>query len=218
MAPVTLTASVRDMTQSAKNLRKQGFVPAEFYGHGIENMTLQVNYGDFRRLYRTAGTNTVIEMDVEGKGKKNVLVQRLDTHPVTGEIAYVEFINVRMDEEVTAMIPVRLDGQAPAVRELGAMLVQNLDELEVTCLPAYLPKEIVVNIDSLVDLSAKLHVSDIVAPERVKIVTDPEEMVASVTMPQEEEVAEAAPVVDMATAVEVTTEKKTEEGAGEYKD
>lgn len=215
MAPVTLTASVRDMAQSAKNLRKEGFVPAEFYGHGIDNLTLQVNYGDFRRLYRTAGTNTVIEIEIEGKGKKNALVHRLDTHPVTGEISYVEFINVRMDEEVTAMIPVRLDGQAPAVRELGAMLVQNLDELEVTCLPAYLPNEIVVSIESLTDLGARLHVSDIPAPAHVKIVTDAEEMVASVTMPQEEEAAEVAPAVDMATAVEVTTEKKTDEGSSE---
>lgn len=211
MDKATLNVSVRDKSVLAKNLRKQLLIPVEYYGPGIENMSLTVNYGDFRRLYRTAGMNTVIEMTVEGKGTKNVIVHRVDTHPVTDDITYVEVVNVRMDQEITANVPLRLEGTAPAVKELGAILIQNMDEVEVTCLPAYLPHEIVVNIDSLVDLSSSVHVSDIVAPDKVKITTDPEASVISLTVANEEEAAPAAPV-DV-SAVEVTTEKKEEEGA-----
>ena len=213
MEKTSLLAQVRDKAISAKNIRKQGLVPAEFYGHGVDNLTIQVDYNDFRRLYRKAGNNTVIDLEIEGKGKKNVLVHRLDKHPVKDEISYVEFINVRMDEEITAMIPLRLEGQAPAVRDQGAILIQNMDEVEVTCLPAYLPKELVLSVEALVDTSMTLHVSDIVAPAHVKLTSDMEASVASVILPQQEEEA-AAPVADV-SAVEVTTEKKDEEKKAE---
>ncbi|QQR55257.1 50S ribosomal protein L25 [Candidatus Peregrinibacteria bacterium] len=212
MDKATLSASVRDKSVLAKNLRRASLIPVEYYGKGIENMSLTVNYGDFRRLYRTAGMNTVIELDVDGKGKKNVIVHRVDTHPVTDDIAYVELINVRMDQEITANVPLRLEGQSPAVRDTGAILIQNMDEVEVTCLPAYLPHEIVVNIESLVDLGSSIHVSDLVAPANVKITADSEASVISLTVANEEEVAPVE-AVDVST-VEVTTEKK-DEGAAE---
>jgi large subunit ribosomal protein L25 len=209
MAQATLSAQVRDKAVKAKDVRRMKMIPAEYYGRGIENVSLQMDYQDFRRLYRTAGMNTVIDLKIEGQGDKNVIVHRVDQDPVTDEIAYVELINVRMDEEITADVPLRLEGQSLAVRDLGAILVQNLDTVEVTCLPAKLPHEIVVNIDSLVDLSSSIHVSDIVAPAGVTITSDPEESVISLTLPQEEVVEETP--VDV-SSVEVTTEKK-EEGA-----
>lgn len=211
MDKATLNVSVRDKAVLAKNLRRQLLIPVEYYGPGVENISLTVNYGDFRRLYRTAGMNTVIEMNIEGKGTKNVIVHRVDTHPVTDDIAYVELMNVRMDQEITANVPLRLEGIAPAVKELGAIMIQNLDEVEVTCLPAFLPHEIVVSIESLVDLNSAIRVSDIVAPAKVTITSDPEASVISMTVANEEEVASTEPV-DVATAVEVTTEKKEDEG------
>ncbi len=209
MEKTTLVVQLRDKASAAKSVRKAGLIPAEFYGRGVENLSLQMDYNDFRRLYRKAGTNTVIELDIEGKGKKSVLVHRMDQHPVSGAILYVEFINVRMDEEITTKIPLRLEGVAPAVRELGAILVQNMDEIEVTCLPAYLPKELVLSIESLVDPSVTLHVSDVIAPAHVKISGNLDESVVSVVMPKDE-VAVDPSTVDV-SKVEVTTEKKEEE-------
>lgn len=217
MEKTFLTVSVRDKAVSAKNLRREGKLPVEFYGHGVQNMSLTTNYGDFRRMFKVAGTNTVIDMEVEGNGKKSVLVHRVDRDPVTGNIQYVEVINVRMDEEITTMIPLRLEGQAPAVKELGLILVQNMDEVEVTCLPAYLPHELTVSLDSLVDINSGLYVSDIKAPANVKIVSDPEQSLVSLSAPQEE-IVEPVAEVDV-SAVEVTSEKKEgEEGAEEKKE
>jgi large subunit ribosomal protein L25 len=211
MAQATLTVQLRDKSVKAKDIRKMKMIPAEYYGRGVENISLQMNYQDFRRLYRTAGMNTVIDLKIEGKGDKNVIVHRVDTDTVTDDISYVELVNVRMDEEITADVPLRLEGQSLAVRDLGAILIQNLDTVEVTCLPAKLPHEIVVSIEGLVDLNSSVHVRDIAAPAGVKINTDPEESVISLTMPQEEVVEETP--VDV-SAVEVTTEKKDgEEGA-----
>lgn len=212
MQKVSFTAQVRDKSVKASSLRKDNLIPAEYYGRGIENMSLQMNYQAFRKLYKSAGNNTVIDLEIEGKGTKNVLIHNVESHPVTDLYTHVEFINVRMDEEVTTTIPVRLEGVAPAVKELGGILIQNLDEVEVTCLPKDLIHEIVVDISSLVDFNASITVADLKVPSSIKVSNEPGAMVANVTEPQEEEVAPTEPV-DVAS-VEVTTEKKEgEEGA-----
>ena len=209
MEKATLTVQLRDKSLKAKDVRRMKMIPAEYYGRGVENVGIQMNYQDFRRLFRTAGSNTIIDLKIEGKGDKNVIVHRVDRDTVTDLISYVEFMNVRMDEEITAKVPLRLEGTAPAVRDAGAILIQNLDEVEVTCLPAYLPHEIVVNVEGLMDLNASVHVSDLIVPEKVTITADPEESVISFTMPKEEVVEETP--VDVST-VGVINEKK-EEGA-----
>ncbi len=217
MQKVSFTAQTRDKSVKAKNLRKMNLIPAEYYGRGVENMSLQMDYQSFRKLYKKAGNNTVIDLEVEGKGMKNVLIHNVESDPVTDLYNHVEFINVRMDEEVTTTIPVRLEGVAPAVKELGGILLQNLDEVEVTCLPKDLIHEIVVDITSLVDFNTSITVADLKVPSTIKINNEPDAQVAIVAEPQEEEVAPAEPV-DVAS-VEVPGEKPAEgeEGASDEK-
>ncbi|MFA5793278.1 MAG: 50S ribosomal protein L25 [Candidatus Gracilibacteria bacterium] len=215
MEKVILKVQNRSKAEKAKNLRKEGLIPAEYYGHGVANIDLQMNCNEFRRIFKTAGSNTVLDLEIEGGDTKKALVVRVDRDTVTNQISYVEFINVRMDEEVTTQLPVRLEGQAPAVRDLGGVLVQSLDSIEVSCLPGDLIHELVLNVESLVDFSCSLHVSDLVVPAKIKVLSDPEETIVSVSAPQEEEVApEVAPT---AADVEITTEKKETEGDDDEK-
>lgn len=213
MEKVSFTAQPRDKSVKAKVLRRKNLIPAEYYGRNVENMSLQVGYQDFRRLYKKAGSNTVIDLEVEGKGMKNVLIHNVEVHPVTDQYIHIEFINVRMDQEVNTNIPVRLEGTAPAVKELGGTLIQNLDEVEVTCLPKDLVHEIVVNIESLVDFNSSITVADLKVPAGITIVNEPDASIAYVTQPQEEEVAPVEGEAPSAADVEITTEKKEEEGA-----
>ncbi|MFA6024484.1 MAG: 50S ribosomal protein L25 [Candidatus Gracilibacteria bacterium] len=216
MDKVTFPVQTRDTSVKAQTLRKKNLIPAEYYGRGVENMSLQMEYQPFRKLYKKAGSNTVIDLEIEGKGMKNVLIHNVALHPVTGLYTHVEFINVRMDQEVTTTIPVRLEGQAPAVKELAGILIQNLDGIEVTCLPKDLVHEIIVDVSSLVDFNSSITVGDLKIPAGITVLNELEASVAYVTQPQEEEVAATEPV-DV-SAVEVTTEKKEgEEGAAEEK-
>lgn len=213
MEKVSFTAQARDKSVKAKVLRRKNIIPAEYYGRNVENISLQVNYQDFRRLYKKSGSNTVIDLEVEGKGMKNVLIHNVEVHPVTDQYIHIEFINVRMDQEVNTSIPVRLEGTAPAVKELGGILIQNLDEVEVTCLPKNLVHEIVVDISGLVDFNSSITVADLKVPAGIKIENEPDASIAYVTQPQEEEVAPAEGVeAPSAADVEITTEKKEEEG------
>lgn len=219
MEKSVLKAQVRDKKVKASKLRRQSLIPAEFYGHGVDNLTLQMDYQTFRKLYREVGDNTVIDLEVDGVGNKKVLVHRVDYHPVSDAYQYVEFINVRMDEEVTTRLPIRLEGQAPAVRDLAGVLVQSLDEVEVRCLPGDLIHELVLSVESLVDFNHSLRVSDLQVPAKITVLTEADTMIAVVAPPAAEEEETPAEEQRDVTDVEVTSEKKEgEEGEGGKKE
>lgn len=180
-----LDVEVRDKSVSAKSLRRNGGIPAEYYGHGRENMSLKLDYQGFRKLYRRAGENTVVELHVgDDKKKINVLVHNIDLHPVTDEIIHVEFIHVNMDEEVHTHIPLEFTGTAPAVKELAGILTTHYNEVEVKCLPKDLVHSIEVDISGLNDFTDAIHFSDLNLPEGMTMLNDPEVTVATCVAPR----------------------------------
>ncbi len=209
MDNAVLEAQVRDKALAAKNVRKQDMIPANYYGHGVENVSLMMDYQTFRRLFRKAGENTVITLKIDGVGDKKVLVHHVEYHPVTDAYNHVEFINVRMDEKVTTHVAIHLEGTAPAVKDLGGVLMQNLDELEIKCLPGDLIHEVSISVESLVDFHTALHVSDLKVPGNIEVLNDPDQTVASVQAPREEEDLDA-PVDD---GIEREEGEEGEEGA-----
>lgn len=213
MDQAVLNAQVRDASKKANNLRKEGLLLAEFYGKGEENVSLQFDYQEFRKLYREAGDNTVIDLKIEGGKDKKVLVQGVQYHPVSGEFMHIDFINVNMNEEVTANVPITLVGTAPAVKELAGTLFQALDELEIKCLPADLIHDLELDVSSLVDFHSALHVSDIKVPDSIEVLTEAERTVATVQAPREESEEEEGPT-DV-SEVGVVGEEKTEDAAAE---
>lgn len=213
MDSMTLDVQPRDKSLKAKELLAMNLIPLEYYGKGVENQSLQVDYQTFRRLYKDAGGNTVIELNVGGK-KLNVLVHNVDLHPVTNKIRHVEFINVKMDQVITAMIPLSFVGTAPAVKELGGTLTHNLTEVEIKCLPKDLIHEIEVNVEPIVDFHTSIHVSDLSLPSSVELLTPLEEVIVSASAPREEEeevVAEGEVAEGAAEAPAAEEEKKEEE-------
>jgi len=185
-----LDVQARESGRKAKDLLKNGIIPIEFYGNGVDNLSLQVDYQVFRKLFRVAGTNTVIEATVDGKDKMNVLVHRIDFHPVTDQITHVEFINVKMDEEIHTQIPLEFEGIAPAVKELGGTMTHNLEQLDVKCLPKDLVHSLPVNVESIVDFHTSIRVKDLTVPSTIAVLNGLEDVVASVSAPQAEEVEE----------------------------
>ncbi len=187
MEILALNLQTRDKSEKVKDLRKSNIIPAEFYGKGVENKSLQVDYQTFRRLFRQAGGNTVLELHVDdGKEKYNALVHEVSYHPVTDVITHIEFINVSMNEEIHTHIPLKLVGMAPAVKELAGVLVNNLDQIEVKCLPKDMIHDIEVNIESLVDFTNSIHVGDLNVPSKITVLTPADQLVVSVIAPRVE--------------------------------
>ena len=198
MDKIILEVQTRDLATKAKDLLAQNLVPVNFYGKGVENKALQVDYQSFKKTYKQAGTNTIIELKVNGKESLNVLVHDVQHDPVTDAIMHVYFINVRMDQEIHSEIPIKLVGISVAVKDHGGTLISNVDSLKVKCLPKDLVREIEVSIEPLVDFHTSIRVRDLSIPKGITVLTGPEEVVATAVPPHEEK--EEVPVV--ATPVE----------------
>ena len=182
---------------AARRMRQAGQVPAVVYG--IHDPTpLTVNPKELERVLATrAGTNVIIQLNVTGdaKGERPVLVKELQRDPMKGRILHADFLEIRMDRKIKVDVPIVLRGEAPGIKQ-GGVLSQLMRELEVECLPIAIPEDIPVDVSG-VNLNGVLHVRDIVLPEGVDLMSDPEEPILTVAAPVEEEekpAEEAAPV------------------------
>ncbi|MCK9186671.1 50S ribosomal protein L25 [Candidatus Gracilibacteria bacterium] len=192
MDAITLEVQSRNAEENAKNLLAQGFIPAEFYGKGMENLSFKMDYQTFRRVFVKAGSNTIIDLVIDGKKGPNVLVGEVQYHPVNGDMIHVDFRNVKMDQEITTQIPLAFVGTAPAVKTLAGIFMAKMDEVEVKCLPSALVHSIEVSIDSLEDFHCYVRVKDLKVPAGIVVLNEPEDVVAVVVAPRAEE---EAPVV-----------------------
>lgn len=210
-----LTAVKREkFGRAVKPLRKQGLIPAELYGHGIENMHLSVSDKDFRRIFKDAGETTLINLVVDGK-KHPVMIHDVARHSITDDILNIDFHQVRMDEKIEIDVPLVFTGEAPAVKEKGGVLVKSVSELAVSALPSNVPHDIKVDLSKLAEVGASIHIKDIDIPKDVKVLADPQTVVATVIAKMtEEEEAKLAAEVDVA-AVKTEMEEKTEEKSKE---
>jgi len=210
---IVLELEQRDLQQKAKRLRSKSRIPAVYYGQGQKNMHLTADYQTFRKLYKKAGSSTVIQLSVDGK-KYPVLVHDVDYDAVTDQIAHIDFKHVDMNKEVTAEIKIEIIGVAPAVKNLGGTLEVNKHSLEIKCLPKDLIHSIQVDVSGLEELNSSIHVQDLKVPSTVEILAEPEETVVKVSVPrqevEEEKPEEAAEVAEG----EAAGEKKEGEGEG----
>jgi len=210
-----LTAQKREILGSkTKNLRREGLIPAELYGHGIENLHLSIPKDAFSEVYKEAGEHAVVNVLVDG-GSRPVLIHDVQVDPITDGILSVDLYQVNMDEKVTTHVPVEFVGESPAVRDLDGVLIKVMDEIEVEALPADIPQSIEIDLSKLTELDESLYIKDIKASISYTILTDPDTVVVSVSEQREEE---EEPVEEELTPEDVVVEgeeKRAQKEEGE---
>ncbi|MFA6160042.1 MAG: 50S ribosomal protein L25 [Parcubacteria group bacterium] len=188
MDKIKLVAKTREVFgRKTKVGKKEGLFPAVTYGKKVTPKSLWVNAIEFAKLLRKSGESTMIELEIDEKDKRNVIIYEIQKDPVMGNIIHTDFFQVRMDEEIEKAVEVIYIGEAPAVKELGGVLVKSLDEITVKCLPADLPSEIEVDIASLKTFEDHICIKDLKISPKVKIELEPETVVALVSPPRSEE-------------------------------
>lgn len=179
-----------DMGKKAQQLRTSGKIPAVLYGRGDTNQSVAVDALVFAKAFQKAGHSGLVELTVDDAKPVNVLIQDVQTNHL-GRPLHIDFYQVKMDEAIRTEVPLKLVGEAPGAFNLGGSLVQVLEEVEVEALPANLPNTIEVDVSGLEELESSLSVADLVAPDKVTILTDDHELVCRVESPRsEEEMAE----------------------------
>ncbi|MEK7138293.1 MAG: 50S ribosomal protein L25 [Patescibacteria group bacterium] len=191
--------------------RKEGLIPAEVYGHGFKNEHLSVIGKEFSKVFGEAGESTIVNLK-HGSEAWPVLIHDVKKDYLSGEIVHVDFYRVTMTEKINANVPLEFIGEAPAIKEKLGILNKAMVEIEVEALPAHLPHDIKVDLSVLVDLTSNIYVKDLKFSKDVKVLVDPETVVATIVpMQKEEEVAPA--VVDVSTVKVEGEEKKAERDA-----
>lgn len=198
--------------EKTEDVRANGRIPAVFYGFGKESTPISIPAIEFNKLFREAGETTAITLDM-GSEKVSTLIHDLQKDPVKGDITHVDFLVVDMNKEVEVAVPIEFTGLAEAEKLGLGVVMKIMHEVEVRALPANLPHSIEVDVTSLATLSDAIHAKDLVLPTGVSLVTDAEEVVASVAAFVEEK--EEAPVLDVSTIEVEKKGKKEEEGTEE---
>lgn len=190
-----LTAETRTVLgKKLKKLRREGILPANVYGKGLESKSIQVALADFTKVYKEAGDTGLIDLTFDGKTKP-VLVKSMHKNYAINAPLHVDFYQVNLKVKVKAVVPVVLVGEAQAVTEKVGLLLQNLNEVEVEALPDKLPENVEVNVEQLAAIGDQVTVADLKVSDDVTILTDATQTIARVNElvveePEPEESAE----------------------------
>ncbi|AKM77740.1 MAG: 50S ribosomal protein L25 [Candidatus Wolfebacteria bacterium GW2011_GWE1_48_7] len=204
-----LKAEKRELLGSkVHTLRKEGFIPAELYGRGKENVHLTVNAKEFAKVLKAAGESTVITLNV-GKEKTPALIHDVEIDSISDAVLHVDFYAVNMNEETETEVELEFVGESMAVKAEGGVLVKSMHEIEVRALPGDLPHSIEVDLSVLANVHDTIHVKDLKVKGNVTLLADPDAVVATVIEQEAEEEAAPMTVAD----VKVEGEKKKEESA-----
>ncbi|MBS6106601.1 MULTISPECIES: 50S ribosomal protein L25 [Anaerococcus] len=210
MADLVLNANNREATGKNKvnKLRAEELIPAVIYAKGEENLNVQVTSRDFDKVLRQAGTSTIITLDIDGENK-DVLIKDYQTHPYKNQYLHVDFQAINQNETIRVSVPVVLLGRDD-LRIDDAVLVQNLDTIEVECLPKYIPQTAEVEISEMEIGDAKTVADlDIFENDNITLLEEDDEVICSLQEASEEEISEDEDGDDV-DAAEVPTVEETE--------
>lgn len=214
MANATLTVEARTVLgKKVARLRRGGVTPANVYGHGLASATVQVSTPELQRLLKETTRNAIIDLKVAGeRSPRPVMIRSVQRDPVSHELLHVDFYQVSLKERMRAEVPVHLVGVSPAVKDLGGILLHELEALAVRALPTDIPPAIEVDVSGLTELEQAIHVGQLPGSDRYEVLTDPEVVVVKVASPRlAAEAAEAAEAEAVAEAMEEAASPVEEE-------
>ena len=215
MSKLEIEATPRTISgKKVRFLRREGKIPANMYGQGIESKALAVDTKNMKLLAAQAGKTDLISLNIKGAASTKVLIREIQRNAITDEFLHVDFYKVNLTEKIKAEIPLVFIGEAPALKIKNTTLLHVMESIEIEALPDRLPHNLKVDLSVLSNPEQAIHARDIPLGEGVTLVSDPDRMVAKVSeargaAEEEEKPAEAAGV-EGAEDAEKTAETKTE--------
>lgn len=203
-----------------RSLRKLGRVPAVVYGGGQDARSISLDHNSlFHQMKREAFYTSILTISV-GSEAQPVVVKAVQRHPAKTQIMHLDFQRIVEDEEITLNVPIHFIGEATAkgVKEQGGVVEHIMTDVEISCLPRFLPEYLELDVTNL-ELNNIYHLSDIKFPEGVESVAlghGQDLPVVAINPPRREE--EDLPVVEEPGAVPVAGAAPEEEAKTEGSD
>jgi len=202
---------------AARRTRLTGMVPAVLYGGRKDSVALSVNAKQVAKILRSeTGHNTIFTVRVEDGTEEKAMMKDWQVDPLKGSLLHVDMLRIAMDVRMRVSVPVHTFGEPQGVKLQGGIFEMVTREVEVECLPADIPEEFKVDVSGLM-IGNQLRAGNIqLDPDKIKLVTDPVQVIAHVvTLKKEEEPAPEAAVAAGTAPAEpevIKKGKKEEEG------
>ena len=201
-----IVVSAKNRAESGKNtnrrLRSQGLIPGVLYGKSKKPVPVSVSPKEIGSILRSkTGENTLFDLDLDGT-RRTVILKEFQLEPIKGALLHADFYEVALDKPLQVSVHVELVGTPVGVKVQGGIVDWVTRELEIESLPRDIPEKITVDISAL-EIGKHVRVADIQVPGKVKVLTEPDVVIAHVVAPRAEEVAptaEAAPAAEGAVA------------------
>jgi large subunit ribosomal protein L25 len=201
----------------ARRARRDGMVPITVYGGGAETVAAVAPARELAAILRSeSGRNTIFTIEVEGGGTSEVMFHDRQIDPIKGRLIHADLTRLVKGQKIEVTVPLHLTGEPIGVKEKQGVLEQIIREIEIKCEPREIPDLFEVDVSNL-DVHDVLHVSDIPVSQAIEILTDPEQVIATVGIVKEEELAATTPAEgeEPAEPEVIGKGKKDEEGEGE---
>jgi large subunit ribosomal protein L25 len=204
-----LNATKREVVGKAvRRLRHLDKLPAVIYGQGHTPRALEIDEREFERTFVRAGHTQLVDLVVDGGRAQKVLIKEVQMSPRKHVPLHVDFHQVSLREKIQVDVPLTFVGEAAGVKTGLGDLMPLMQTLRVECLPTSIPEAIEVDVSSLAEADAGIHVAELGFPEGVVAVTEPEEMVVKIQPSRVSAEAEAAPEEGGAETAEAAAEEE----------
>jgi len=169
-------------SNKVKKMRADNIIPGVIYSRGNETKSVKVNNAEFAKVFKSAGSSSIIDLEFEGDILP-VIVKNVQRHPVTGFVTHVDFQKLNMSEKIKMSIPIVLLNRDD-IQVQPSILLQLMDQVDIECLPSYIPKTADVDVSDMDFTTPKLvRDTDIAKMEGITILTDLDEPVCSLSAP-----------------------------------
>lgn len=237
MADDTINLELAERTvtgKAVKTLRREGQIPAVIHDHGKQSLSVQGPYLELYRTYQKAGKHHPIHLTT-GKSTFTALIKTVTFDPHKNQLSHIVFNAVDKNQKVEAEIPVRPryaeDNESSPAERASLIVLEQLSVVEVRAVPDKLPDVLEYDGEKLVEIGDQIAVSDLIIPEGVELITEPEHIIATVYEPSalaaandavggeaEAEEAEAVPSENESGAEEDTQEDEIRPGGKKEKE
>ena len=162
--------------RAAKLLRRDGYLTANLYANGVENIQVAFKRGEFARAVRNKDS---FAFDVKvGDKELNVAIQEYQLHPIIGDVVHVD-LRITVPNQVTNfLVPVITNGTPIGIKNKGVLVISK-KRLKVRGAIENIPKNFDINVEAL-DRDDSILLRDIEAPANCRLMDRPDVAICGV--------------------------------------
>ncbi|KGG80931.1 50S ribosomal protein L25 [Caloranaerobacter azorensis] len=180
MAAPKLNVELRDGggRRYSIKLRKNGFIPGVIYGHNKQTKSIKLKEIELSKVLNKFGSGSTINLNLNGEVIP-AIIKEVQKDIIKDNLLHIDFQQLSEDEEIKVFVPVVLVGKGK-VENSTTIIQQQIMELEIRCLPKYIPSSIEVDVSNL-KFGDSITVGDLNLGENIEILHDEDEVIASLT-------------------------------------